>query len=217
LPKAPLLITSRLNQLRHHVLLAHGLAVQAIRARSRTGTQIGPAENISVCVPVVETPEHIAAAELAIREVDASYLTAMMEGRYRESFLAAAGVDAPKVAAGDMSVISTPVDSVAPNVYLPGSYVSARDDAPGFVAMSFPAKFPTMTPSWLKIGPEALYWGPRNVAKIWNVSNIYITENGCLATDEPAAGGFIYDTDHIMFLRSYLTWLALKNRCITQL
>ena len=84
LPKAPLLITSRLNQLRHHVLLAHGLAVQAIRARSRTGTQIGPAENISVCVPVVETPEHIAAAELAIREVDASYLTAMIEGRYRE-------------------------------------------------------------------------------------------------------------------------------------
>ena len=122
MPKAPLLITSRLNQLRHHVLLSHGLAVQAIRARSRTGTQIGPAENISVCVPVVETPEHIAAAELAIREVDASYLTAMMEGRYRESFLAAAGVDAPKVAAGDMSVISTPVDFVAPNVYLPGTW-----------------------------------------------------------------------------------------------
>jgi hypothetical protein len=33
-----------------------------------------------------------------------------MEGRYRESFLVAAGVDAPKVAAGDMGVISTPVD-----------------------------------------------------------------------------------------------------------
>ena len=96
----------RLNQLRHHVLLAHGLAVQAIRARSRAGTQIGPAENVNVCVPVVETPEHIAAAELATREVNAPYLTAMMEGRYREFFLAAAGVDAPKVAAGDMSVIS---------------------------------------------------------------------------------------------------------------
>jgi len=100
----------RLNQLRHHVLLAHGLAVRAIRARSRTGTQIGPAENVSVCVPVVETPEHIAAAELATRELNAPYLTAMMEGSYRESFLVAAGVDAPKVAAGDMGVISTPVD-----------------------------------------------------------------------------------------------------------
>ena len=116
MPKAPLLITSRLNQLRHHVLLAHGLAVQAIRARSRTGTQIGPAENISVCVPVVETPEHIAAAEL--------YLTAMMEGRYRESFLAAAGVDV--FADRDMSVISTPVDFVASGAVFEAKFMLPR-------------------------------------------------------------------------------------------
>jgi hypothetical protein len=31
--------------------------------------------------------------------------------------------------------------------------------------------------------------GPDNVAKVWNVSNIYITENGCSATDVPAADG----------------------------
>ena len=31
----------RLNQVRHHALLAHGLAVRAIRARSPAGTQIG--------------------------------------------------------------------------------------------------------------------------------------------------------------------------------
>jgi beta-glucosidase len=84
----------RLNQVRHHVLLAHGLAVKAIRERSPARTQIGPAENVTICVPVIETPEHIAAAELATRELNASYLTAMMEGSYRESFLAAAGVDA---------------------------------------------------------------------------------------------------------------------------
>jgi len=46
----------------------NGLAVQAIRARARAGTQIGPAENVSVCAPVIETPEYIAAAELATRE-----------------------------------------------------------------------------------------------------------------------------------------------------
>jgi beta-glucosidase len=197
----------RLNQVRHHALLAHGLAVQAIRARSRAGTQTGPAENVSVCVPVIETPDHIAAAELATRELNAPYLTAIMEGRYRESFLAAAGADAPKVAAGDMNVIGTPVDFVGINVYLPGSYVSASDAAPGFVPVPFPAKHPTMNSSWLKIGPEALYWGPRNVAKVWNVSDIYITENGCSATDVPAADGRVYDTDRIMFLRNYLTQL----------
>ena len=197
----------RLNQVRHHALLAHGLAVQAIRARSRAGTQTGPAENVSICVPVIETPEHIQAAERATRELNAPYLTAIMEGRYLESFLSSAGADAPKVAADDMQVIGSPVDFVGINVYVPASYVRASDAAPGFVAIPFPAKYPMMNSSWLKIGPEALYWGPRNLAKVWNVKAIYITENGCSATDVPAADGMIYDTDRIMFLRTYLTEL----------
>jgi len=130
-----------------------------------------------------------------------------MEGRYRESFLAAAGTDAPKVAAEDMHAISTPVDFVGINIYEAGSYVRASDAAPGFVSVPFPAKYPTMNSSWLKIAPEALYWGPRNVAKVWNASDIYITENGCSATDVPADDGIVYDTDRIMFLRNYLTQL----------
>jgi Glycosyl hydrolase family 1 len=39
------------------------------------------------------------------------------------------------------------------------------------------------------------------------VKDIYITENGCSATDVPAADGIVYDTDRIMFLRNYLTHL----------
>ena len=196
-----------LNQVRHHALLAHGLAVQSIRARSRAGTQAGPAENVRICVPVIETPDHIAAAELATGELNAPYLTAMMEGRYRESFLMAAGADAPKIASDDLKVISTPVDFIGINVYVPDSYVSASTASPGFVTVPLPAKHPTMNSPWLKIGPEALYWGPRNLAKVWNVREIYITENGCSATDVPAADGVVYDTDRIMFLRSYLTQL----------
>ena len=115
----------RLNQARHHVLLAHGLAVQAIRARSRAGTQVGPAENISVAIPAIETPEHIRAAELATRELNAPYLTAMLEGRYLDSFLASAGADAPKVEAQDMQAIGSPVDFVGINIYGPAAYVRA--------------------------------------------------------------------------------------------
>jgi hypothetical protein len=70
-----------------------------------------------------------------------------------------------------------------------------------------PAKFPTMNSSWLKIGPEALYWGAAGRGQVWNVSDIYITENGCSATAVPAADGLVYDTDRIMFLRSCLTQL----------
>jgi beta-glucosidase len=64
-----------------------------------------------------------------------------------------------------------------------------------------------MASPWLFVGPEALYWGPRHVAKIWNVKEIYITENGCSSADVPAPDGRVYDTDRVMYLRNYLTQL----------
>jgi beta-glucosidase len=106
-----------------------------------------------------------------------------------------------------MQAIGSPVDFVGLNIYGPVAYVRASNAAAGFVSLPFPAKYPMMNSSWLRIGPEALYFGPRNVAKVWNVKDIYITENGCSATDVPAADGIVYDTDRIMFLRNYLTHL----------
>jgi beta-glucosidase len=64
-----------------------------------------------------------------------------------------------------------------------------------------------MVSFWLNIGPETLYWAPRHVQKIWNVKEIYITENGCGASDEMTADGNVYDSDRIMFLRNYLSQL----------
>jgi beta-glucosidase len=196
-----------LNQVRHHVALGHGLAVQAIRAHGRAGTKVGPAENIVICVPAIETPANIRAAEIATRELNAGYLTVMLEGKYTDAFLAYAGKDAPKYTAEDLAVISSPIDFVGLNVYMPHHYVVAADDAHGFALAPFPASFPHMESSWLKIGPEAMYWAPRHVAKLWDVKSIYITENGTSATDEPAADGNIYDVDRIMYLRNYLTQL----------
>jgi beta-glucosidase len=39
------------------------------------------------------------------------------------------------------------------------------------------------------------------------VKSIYITENGCSASDAPAADGQVYDADRVMFMRNYLTQL----------
>ncbi|HLO80280.1 MAG TPA: family 1 glycosylhydrolase, partial [Chitinophagaceae bacterium] len=62
---------SQLNQVRHHVVLAHGLGMQAIRANAKPGTLAGPAENINIAVPAIETPENIKASETAMRELNA--------------------------------------------------------------------------------------------------------------------------------------------------
>jgi beta-glucosidase len=198
--------SARLNQVRHHAVLAHGLAVQAIRAKAQQGTQVGLAENIVAGVPVIETPEHIAASERYTREINAGYLTLILEGRYTDAFLSSAGADAPKFTPEDLKVISGPLDFVGINVYVP-KYVRAIDAAPGYEPLEFSKSHPRMASSWHFIGPEALYWAPRHLVKLWSVKDIFITENGCGAADDLAADGVVYDTDRIMFLRNYLSQL----------
>jgi beta-glucosidase len=197
---------ARLNQLRHNTVLAHGLAVEAIRAKAQSGTLVGLAENMSAGVPVVEAPEHIAAAEHYTRQANAGYLTVILEGRYTDAFLTSAGADAPKFTPEDLKVISRPLDFVGINVYV-AKYVRAIDAPPGYEGVAFSNSHPRTASPWHFIAPEALYWAPRHLVKLWSVKDIYITENGCAAADDPAADGVVYDSDRIMFLRSYLAQL----------
>jgi beta-glucosidase len=196
-----------LNQVRHHAVLAHGLAVRAIRAKAKKGTRCGPAENITVAVPLIEAPEHVRAAEAATRELNAPYLTVMLEGKYTDGYLRACGKDAPKFTDDDLKAIGEPVDFVGINVYRPGVYVLASDQAPGYREVPINKSHPKMHSSWLVFGPEVLYWAPKFVQSLWKAQEIHITENGCAADDELAADGNVYDTDRVMFLRQYLTQL----------
>jgi beta-glucosidase len=194
----------QLNQVRHNVALGHGLSVQAIRARGRPGTKLGPAENMVVCIPATATPENIRAAELATRELNGGYLTVMLESKYNAGFLAQAGKDAPGYTAEDLKIISSPIDFIGLNVYKPDHFIVAADSARGFASLPFPPSFPHMEASWLNVAPEAMYWAPRHAAKLWGLKSIYISENGTSAVDKPAADGQVYDTDRIMYLRNYL-------------
>ncbi|HJP94911.1 MAG TPA: GH1 family beta-glucosidase [Pyrinomonadaceae bacterium] len=197
----------RLNQTRHHAVLGHGLAVQAIRAAAKSGTKVGLAENMLIALPAFETPAHIAAAERATREVNAQYLTVIQEGKYTDWYLQQAGADAPKFTPEDLKIISSPLDFVGINVYTGDVVRADESSAVGFVPVMRPKSFPHAPSFWLFIAPEALYWGPRHVAKLWGVKDIYITENGCSSADEPDSDGRVYDTDRVTYLRNYLTQL----------
>jgi beta-glucosidase len=148
-----------LNQVRHHAVLAHGMAVQAIRAKGKSGTKCGPAENINTAVPLIESPEHIRAAEMATREMNAAYLNVMLEGKYTDAYLKAAGKDAPKFTTEELKTISEPVDFVGINLYRPSVYVLASDNEPGYMAVPFSTSQPKMFSSWHLLGPEVMYWG----------------------------------------------------------
>jgi beta-glucosidase len=197
----------KLYQVRHNAVLAQGLAVQAIRASAKAGTKCGPADNLSTAVPAIETADNIKAAEIATREMNAGYLTVMLEGKYTDAYLAAAGHDAPKFTAEDLKIIASPVDFIGLNVYRPSVYVVASDRPPGFRPIPFNKSHPHMLSSWHLLGPEVMYWAPRMVASLWNAKEIYLTENGCAASDEMSAQGRVDDSDRIMFLRNHLAHL----------
>jgi beta-glucosidase len=195
------------NQVRHHAVLGHGMAVQAIRANGKSGTQVGLAENATVFVPVIESREHIEAARRATREGNAPFLTAVMEGKYTDRYLEREGANAPKVEAGDMEIVGSPIDFVGLNVYTP-EYVRADSSSPvGFKVERRQASYPHMASPWLYIGPEVIYWAIRNVSDVWKPPALYITENGCSADDVITADGRVEDTDRVMYLRNHLTHL----------
>jgi len=197
---------AQVNQVRHHGILAHGLGVQAIRANAKGAVQVGLAENAKVYVPVIEDDANMEAARRATRVENAHFLTTVMEGKYPDFYLEREGADAPKVEPGDMQAIGSPLDFVGLNIYDP-DYVRADGSAAGYVIERRQASYPRMASPWLYVGPEALYWGVRNVCDLWHPKGIYITENGCSAEDVLTHEGRVEDTDRVMFLRNYLTHL----------
>jgi beta-glucosidase len=197
-----------MNAVRHHALLAHGLGALAIRAQAVKKPMVGLAENPRACTPVYETPAHIAAARKAMGELNAPFLTAVLEGAYRESYLREQGADAPAFTAEDMKAIGTPLDFVGLNCYTP-SYIRATDAAPGYEAVPMAAGHPRMDTAWLYIDPQCLYWIVRLTAELWKVPEIVISENGCAAKDKlTVESGEVLDTDRVMYLRGHLRSVA---------
>jgi beta-glucosidase len=126
----------------------------------------------------------------------------MLDGRYDEAYLKAAGNDAPKFTDEDFAVIGAPLDFVGINVYIPSLLVIASDEPPGYREVPFNESHPKMFSSWHRLAPESQYWSPRLLHSIWKPKEIYITENGCAASDKVAADGNVYVSDRLMYLRN---------------
>ena len=111
-----------------------------------------------------------------------------------------------------MKTIGSKLDFVGLNVYQP-TYIRADGSAQGYAKVPGPASYPHMFSDWLTIGPEALFWSPTLATKLWNLKEIYITENGASSADVLTPDGKIFDTDRVMYLRNYITQL---HRAVSQ-
>ncbi|MEI6491801.1 MAG: family 1 glycosylhydrolase [Verrucomicrobiota bacterium] len=193
-------------QAHHHVLLAHGLAVRAVREHGSKGSRVGFVHNPETPIPVDESPANVAAALAYYEHITGHYFGPMCRGAYAPAFLKQVGKDRPKIAPGDMELISTPTDFIGLNQY-GGNIVRASKRRPGWEHLPYPTDFPRGGFSWLGDMPSCLYWGPRLTHELYKPAAIYITENGLHSGDEVNATGEVQDLYRCQWLHEYLTCL----------
>ncbi|GAB4371429.1 MAG: GH1 family beta-glucosidase [Elainellaceae cyanobacterium] len=194
-------------QTSHHALLAHGMGCQAIRAASPVPCSVAIVDNFAVPVPIGEAPAHLAAARKAfhVDGFNGGIIFPVLTGAYSRLFLKKLGHNAPDIQDGDLEIIHQPLDVLGFNIYS-GNYVRATDQEPGYEILPFPEGYPRMHMPWLRIVPEALYWGVRHISETVGRQDlpIVISENGCAAQDVLNDQGEVIDTDRILYLRQYL-------------
>ena len=191
------------NQIVHHALLAHGLAVRAVREFAQPGSLVGLVANPSVGVPAIERPDHIAASRLFWDRENAQCLAPVFLKAYPDWWLAEQGPDAPITESGDLDIIASPTDFLGLNIYS-GIFVQPREDSEGYTPLPLSAQYPKADLAWLNVMPQALYWGIRHAVEAYGVKSLYVTENGAAYADRLLPDDTILDLDRREYLRNYL-------------
>lgn len=207
---APGLKLSRAENLQavHNALLAHGRAVQVIRARSRVTPTIGWAPVGVISVPHTGKPEDVAAARAHTFDVRGTwntswYMDPVFLGSYPEAGLKHFGRDAPRFSDADMALIRQPLDFAGANLYH-AERVRAGSRGPRVVRR--PPGHPRTAMDW-PVEPDCMYWGPRFLYERYRTP-IYVTENGVACNDWPDLEGRVRDPQRIDYTRRHLKALA---------
>ncbi|WP_328988569.1 GH1 family beta-glucosidase [Kribbella sp. NBC_01245] len=200
----------------HHQLLAHGKAVQALRAGG--ASNIGIANNHAPTWPASDSAEDQGAAAVYDTLYNWLFADPILLGRYPNEELAAA---MPGPVAEDLAVIGTPIDWYGINHYSPvrigaptgQADVGATDGIELPAGLPFEPRevegYPQTDFGW-PVVPDAFGELLRGIQQRYGdrLPPIYITENGCAINDEPDSAGVVADQRRIDFLDGYLRSLA---------
>lgn len=191
----------------HHTLLAHGRAVQSLRAASKRKLSVGWAPVGHVSCPATNSKADLDAARHAMFSVrrrdfwnNAWFADPVCLGHYPADGLQLFGDDVPTPLAGDMKTICQPLDFYGVNIYSGESVRAGSEGEP--IVVPPPPGAPITTFRWL-IKPEVLYWGPKFLAERYRLP-IAITENGMSNVDFVDLDGRVQDPQRIDFTRRYL-------------
>ena len=189
--------TASLLQAIHHVNLAHGAAVDRLRA-SVPDASIGAIHNCQPCRPARDGTEHA----LAARRLDAYWNRAFPDpqvlGRYPALL---ADAVAPYLRPDDLAHIRRPLDWFGVNHYSP-HYVVADPGKPlGIGFGPAPPSVPRSVMGW-PVEPEAFRETLLATHHRYGLP-IYVLENGTAAPDVVDATGAVADQPRIDYLRAY--------------
>ena len=180
----------------HHVNLAHGAAVDMLRA-CVPGSSIGCVHNFQPCLP--STPADAPAAALCDAYWNRAYPDPQSRGFYppllRERI-------EPHMQPGDLARIRRPLDWFGLNHYGP-TYIKADAGARfGFGFGDRPADV-ALTPIGWAMDPKAFRDTLLTVDRDYGLP-IYVTENGMGGHDQLDAAGTVIDNERIDYLRAYI-------------
>ncbi len=183
----------------HHVGLAHGRAIDALRAEGQPN--LGAVCNFEHAAPADDSPEAAAAADRYDAIYNRWFAGAMLTGRYPETALDALAPHLPAGWEADLPAIARPLDWFGVNYYTRKLIAPASGPWPALSESA--GDLPRTTMGW-EIYPEGLYRLLTRIRRDYSGDlPIYITENGMSADDTPGRGG-VADHARTAFLDAHL-------------
>jgi len=146
------------NQIKHHILLAHGMGVQTIRELSSQPCEIGLAHNPVIKIPRPQNSTNEEAARQAFIDSNSEWFDPLFKGSYPDFYLRREGKNAPILQDGELEIISSPTDFLGVNVYT-GEWIQQQPNGePGaYQSVPFPDGFRRTTMNW-PVVPESGYF-----------------------------------------------------------
>ena len=188
----------------HHILLSHGLAVQAFRATAPSTASVGIALNLAPAYPASESAADLAATRRQDGFQNRWFLDPLFKKEYPADMIDhySGWTMLDYILPEDLATIAAPIDFLGVNYY---SRSVVRDDpSEKYLRIGgVPPKRPVTAMGW-EVAPESLTDLLTRLRSDYGDIPIYITENGAAFADEPDASGAVDDPQRVAFLRTHL-------------
>lgn len=186
-------------QASHHLLLSHGLALQAMRAQG-CGAKLGIVNCVSPVQPATDSVADLERAKLEDGRLVRWYMDPLFRGSYPTDVLEFLGADAPQVQPGDMKTIATPMDFLGINYYS-RAVVSAEDEW-----KAHDSGYGVTDMGW-EIYPRGLTEVLLRLQRDYPVPPLYVTENGG-AFKDTLIDGRIRDSERTDYIARHIDALS---------